>query len=141
MSSETFVCYECGEIKPVNPEGGTGYGLDPEDHKICYACCGKKDRERMERGKPMCLYLSRNNKSSGSQAQIWDRIHHTTTADMVWHITNWPGTLDIPIYLVKIGRHNIAGVRRDVWFHYAGKDWHGVQYGNNTEIVHCKVVK
>jgi hypothetical protein len=95
----------------------------------------------MASGGRVCLYLSRDTKRLGSQAQIWDRIRNITTCEAAWHVTNWPGTLDIPIYLVKIGRHNLAKVRRDVWFHFAGHDWHGVCYGNDTEIVHCQALK
>ena len=34
-----IICCDCGqEIKPV--EGcGTGYGIDKEGRKVCYACC------------------------------------------------------------------------------------------------------
>ena len=56
-------------------------------------------------------------------------------------VMNWPGTLRFPAHVRK-GRHNIAGSRYDVWF--AGPDgfqWHGVQYGDNTQICHCKRTK
>lgn len=55
-------------------------------------------------------------------------------------LTNWPGSLEIPCR-VKRGRHNMAGTRYDVWFRLHGKEWHGVQYGDNTQICHCKRLK
>jgi hypothetical protein len=40
------------------------------------------------------------------------------------------------------GRHNIAGVRYDVWFRGPdGHVWWGVQYGDMTQICHCKRTK
>lgn len=56
-------------------------------------------------------------------------------------ITNWPGSLSFPC-IVRKGRHNIARVRYDA--NFAGPDgnrWHGVQYGDNTQIIHCKRLK
>jgi len=57
-------------------------------------------------------------------------------------LTNWPGTLRFDPHYIKKGRHNIAGTRYDVWF--PGPDghiWHGINYGENTQITHCKRTK
>ena len=55
---------------------------------------------------------------------------------------NWPGTLSIPVVgQPNIGRHNIAGIRRDVWFCFEGANWHGAQYGNNSDLVRCRKLK
>jgi hypothetical protein len=56
-------------------------------------------------------------------------------------ITNWPGTLRFRAFAVLKGRHNIAGTRYDVYFRVNGAEWHGVQYGENTQILHCKRTK
>jgi hypothetical protein len=56
-------------------------------------------------------------------------------------VTNWPNSLSFKGHVSK-GRHNIAGTRYDVWF--TGPDghrWHGTQYGDNTQICHCKRTK
>jgi len=58
-----------------------------------------------------------------------------------WSATNWPGSLRFEIHHVRIGRHNIARTRKDVWFAADGAAWHGVQYGENTQILHCRKVK
>ena len=57
-------------------------------------------------------------------------------------VTNWPASLVFPVRYRRIGRHNWAGKRYDVWFTGPdGKPWHGTQYGDNTQIIHCKRVK
>lgn len=58
-----------------------------------------------------------------------------------YRITNWPGTLEFSTAYMRRGYHNIAGRRYDVWFYFAGKRWHGVQYGDNTQILHCRQTK
>lgn len=60
----------------------------------------------------------------------------------VWAITNWPGSLSFPVYGVRKGRHNIAGSRYDCWFNGPdGHVWHAVQYGEWTQIAHCRRTK
>jgi hypothetical protein len=56
-------------------------------------------------------------------------------------LTNWPGSLSIQVRRIKTGHHNIAGKRYDVWFTFEGHEWHGVQYGDNTQICHCRKLK
>jgi hypothetical protein len=66
-------------------------------------------------------------------------IYHDGTA----HVGNWPGSLQFKLYpRVKVGYHNVAGRRYDVWF--PGPDgfvWHGTQFGDMTQICHCKRTK
>lgn len=117
-----FECSVCRAILPVGTNGGTGYGVDPEtDLLVCYACCGVQDRARMIETGRATLYLSS------------DRLPAT--------VSNWPGTLTFPVTNILYGRHNIAGRRYDVYFRLEGFWWHGVQYGDNTQIVHCKRTK
>lgn len=57
-------------------------------------------------------------------------------------LTNWPGTLCYKATSIRKGHHNIAGSRVDVWF--VGPDkhvWHGAQYGDNTQLCHCRRTK
>lgn len=119
---ESFTCAVCGETKQ-EPEDSctTGYGVNEKGEKICFACCGKLDTEEMENGRAPVLYLSKGK-------------------DGTWTVTNWPGTLRIPVSPPKKGRHNIAGSRYDVWFPFAGRHWHGVQYGEWTQVVHVKEI-
>lgn len=118
-----FTCYACKkEIEHDNGgSGGTGYGFDCKHHKVCYSCCAVRDTETMKKESRIVLYLSKD-------------------TDGHYHVSNWPGTLKIEPFKVRIGRHNIAGSRYDVWFSHAGKSWHGVQYGENTQLLHCKAI-
>ena len=128
---EKVFCSECGkECTPIKlgleNVSGTGYGISPTTgEKICYACCGKRDeRELMglQLGEKIVLYLHKDKVSGG------------------WHVTNWPGTLNYRVW-VKEGRHNIARVRRDVWFSVRGHNFHGTQYGDSSELCYIKRVK
>lgn len=121
-----FHCADCGQDKPVKTEGGTGYGYfgpdQPDNKPICYECCGKREATTMRETGKATLYLEHK----GRDTSGW--------------VTNWPGTLRLPCG-VSIGRHNMAGKRYDVWFVFEGYQWHGVTYGDNTQICHCKRTK
>lgn len=56
-------------------------------------------------------------------------------------VTNWSGTLHFDFLEYKKGNHNITGKRYDTWFIFNGYFWHGVTYGDNTQICHCKQTK
>jgi hypothetical protein len=123
MTLDTFLCCDCSQEFPVSHNGGTGYAREPDTWRfVCYGCCGKRDRAAMiERGKAT-LYLTIRNAAN--------------------EVTNWPGTLRFRTGAPHVSRHNIAGKRYDVWFTGPdGKTWHGVQYGDNTQICHCRRTK
>jgi hypothetical protein len=126
---KTNRCSKCHKVIPA-PEPGsmtTGYGRDKRGRKVCFECCAIGDREYMHKHGQINLYLvnhyAPNEHESG------------------WSIINWPGTLKIPCNKPRKGRHNIAGTRYDVWFHVGSEWWHGVQCGENTQVVHCKRIK
>jgi hypothetical protein len=134
MSEHRFVCADCGEEKVhVNPNGcgGTGYATVKEDgieKTVCYDCCAQRDRADMAARGRIVLYLTEERGLQGG----WIR----------YVVTNWPGTLRIPVAYSRAGSHNIAGSRRDVWFTDSdGCEWHGVCYGNNTQLCHCRRLK
>ena len=108
-----YVCSRCNETV-------TAHGLDKEDKPVCYECCGKQDRADMiETGKAI-LYLNDKGRT----------------------VSNWPNSLTFHTGAIKKSFHNIARWRYDFWF--TGPDkatWHGVQYGDNTQIAHCKRTK
>lgn len=118
------VCSDCGKI--CIPDGvGTGYARTKTEKTICYDCCGKRDSDMlksMKVGEKTCLYLSKSKKNG-------------------WNISNWPGTLQIKVSQPKEGRHNMAGIRKDVWFDYHGNEFHGVCYGYDNEICHIQRIK
>lgn len=91
-----------------------GYGMTSEGLTICYECCAKQDESYMKRHGKIDLY--------------WNGEH----------VTNWPRTLKFKPYAISKGKHNIARTREDVWFKFNSKVWHGVQYGEMTQVCHCK---
>lgn len=118
---ETFTCYECRETKPVLTDGGTGYGIDDQDRKICYACCGKRDAAAMDRDGRISLYWDDNGR-----------------------IANWPGTLTFTAHTIRKHRHNWhhVGQVTIAYFRDAkGALWSGRHAGGNTQIMHCRRLK
>ncbi len=123
QTADMTICDRCGS----RCEGagiGSGYGRTTEGLHHCYPCCGEVDRERMKADGRATLYLARvNNGPNG------------------FELTNWPGTLRIPVRYSSTGRHNMARTRRDVYFTFEGREWHGTQYGENTQLCHCRAMK
>ena len=129
---EKVICHDCGKVieKPAN-SCGTGYGIDNDGHAVCYECCGKRDRKELFEAKPgdkFVFYLVEKK--------------NETTGQTEYYVTNWPASLKIKLHATpRKGRHNIAGRRYDVWFIQNGKNFHGVQYGDDTQILHVKCTK
>lgn len=120
MTIHEFDCADCGHhFVHMVKIGGTGYASTDDGGKICYECCGRRDRVRMKHDGKICLYLTK------------DKDNRTI-------VCNWPGTLKIPVQHKTTGRHNWARVRYDVWFLFDKSWWHGTQYGDNTMLCHCK---
>jgi hypothetical protein len=100
---------------------------------VCYGCCAELDQEYMIEHGAITLYLTnvRQHRALGWRNGQWSG-----------DVSNWPGSLCYPNRNVKMGGHNWAGRRYDVWF--IGPDlyrWHGVRYGDDTEILHCRRTK
>jgi len=115
-----FHC-DCCEKDKIHTDDScsTGYATTKDGNKICFDCCSVRDRQVMIDLGNSALYLSKDEKG--------------------YKVTNWPGTLMFRCTTPRKGKHNIARTRYDVWFTGPdGQDWHGVQYGENTQIVHCK---
>ena len=114
-----FKCFVCKQKKSNDSTYPMGYGLDEKHHKICYSCCADRDREHMDNHGKISLYLC---KKDGKNV-----------------VTNWPGTLSFDVRETRIGMHNLAGKRTDVWFIDHNHDkWHGVSYGDFTQLCHCR---
>ncbi len=133
-----FICSVCDKHIEHESDSTTGYAKDGRTNaKICFACCGIMDRETMiSEGESdrLPLYLSEN--PPKDQTYI-----HSLGVYANSEIINWPGTLRFPAWC-KQGKHNIARTRMDAWFDGPdGHKWHGVLYGENTQIIHCKRTK
>jgi len=116
-----FCCDVCKRNITHESEISTGYGKDKEGNKICFDCCGYEDKAYMIQEGRIDLYLAKNEYGK-------------------YEVHNWPATLKIPCWVNK-GSHNIAGSRYDAHFWFNQKVWHGVNYGENSQILHCRVTK
>ncbi len=100
-----LTCFQCGEHKIHESYVSLGYGIDENNNKICFECCGKNDLQKLINlpvGKSMVQYLSENT------------------------ITNWPGTMKINVPYIRSGKHNWARNRYDTWFTLDGNKYHAV---------------
>lgn len=130
----TFQCFDCRQVLPVKSDGGTGYAtLHKLNEKVCYVCCAKRDRVDMRKTGRATLYLVKDREACKIAGDGLDRSEYS--------VTNWPGTLSIRCPTPRKSRHNIARWRYDVWFSFEGETWHGVTYGDNTQICHCRRTK
>ena len=119
---ESVYCSRCHA--ECRPDGiGTGYAALESGEKICYDCAAAIDRERLLNAKP------------GDKFYMYLVNAHGDN-----YVTNCLGTLKIRVYPKK-GRHNIACYRYDVWFAVGKNSFHGVNYGENTQICHVKCLK
>jgi hypothetical protein len=107
-------------VKAQNDCGHPGaYGTTPEGEQLCYECCGERDRQAMRQGNKILLYLEEKEN----------------------RLTNWPGTLIVPLERMRRKHHPACCERIDVWFTFEGAKWHGVSFGANTQACHCKKLK
>ena len=134
-SPTSFTYADCAAVKSISTQGGTGYAVTNDGSKICYACCAVRDRANMIRTGKATLYLTMSS-SCDVPGQLVPAREHVA-------VSNWSDTLRFPIHTpIKRGKHNIAGIRYDVWFTGPdGEPWHGVTYGRNTQICHCRRIK
>lgn len=110
------------------------YGKDSEGKTFCYSCCADQDRAWMDEHGKIDLYLTLDgnyqNMRPGSESWGGGKV------------TNWPGSLEFKVGLMKVGKHNLSGRRYDVWFRdHRNNEWHGVTYGDFTQICHCQRLK
>ena len=122
---ETFTCCVCKQTISSPGPWATGYCLRENGGKVCYACCAVLDLTRLA--------------LDGNDTRV--TLYLRKKMDRSFYVANWPNSLRIPVESFRHGRHNLAGTRTDVWFTVGRRKWHGVNYGHNTQIVHCKRLK
>ena len=128
MTDNRERCWVCGLPidKPKQGSITTGYGLDEDGHKVCYACCADSDRDYMKSHERITLYFVKREVNGCKQ----------------WFVSNWPGSLEFKAFNVSKGSHNIARTQYSFSFRDdTGKLWHGRQYGQWNEIAHCRKAK
>lgn len=126
----------CGrKFADYKTEMSTGYGVDRKtSQRWCFHCCGEHDIARMIFDGKATLYLSVA--KAPEETSINGIKCFTNTR---YELTNWPGSVKFPVAFYSEGRHNIAQTRTDVWFRGPdGHIWWGVQYGEWTQLCHCK---
>jgi hypothetical protein len=137
IKENRFTCHNCHGIKPIQTNGGTGYGIDQHGNKICYDCCAILDREQMILHGRVTLYLVKLYYNEVTRQ--WENEPSGKNSASSFFVTNWPGTLSFKCHYTRIGRHNIAGERIDVWFSDKSVGtWHGIHYGRSSDIVYCR---
>lgn len=141
----SFPEYVCGQTEPRTPDARI-FGTYADGRKDCEMCIAEHDRKQMVETGRAVLYLSfprnpRIGRGMSRQAQLGLGYLDHNYGEVT--VSNWPGSLKFKLYpRVKVGQHNMAGRRYDVWF--PGPDgfvWHGTQFGDMTQICHCKRTK
>lgn len=135
----TFACSVCGAHRDLNTSGegcGTGYGRTAADAFVCYPCGAEQTREDLIAKGKGTLYLTLPRREDRRRYRAGDVL-----APGIASLTDWTGKLSTPALWCTVGDHNIARVRYDVRFRLAGEDWHGVTYGDDTQICHVRRLK
>jgi len=112
----TNTILDCGHPESKHSNFTRGYGTDSQGKKHCYDCCAEKDKVELRQGKTVLYFNGKE-------------------------ITNWIGNLRFKPTQINIGKHNMAGKRYDTWFRFENNFYHGVTYGDNTQIHHIKQIK
>ena len=127
---------DCGHEESEHKPFTTGYGRNAEGKTFCYDCCAEQDKQYMRDNGKIMLYLTR---VEGCPPNCPDKC--SKHGQYYYQVSNWPGSLKIKTYNEHTGKHNMTGKRIDVWFRFEGQTWWGVQYGYDTDIIHCKRLK
>ncbi len=127
---------DCGHEPSEHSDCTTGYGTDAQGKRHCYECCANNDIDAMIRDGRATLYLT------GGIGVTSDGKREVSAKKYPGTISNWPGSLKFNLFHIRLGYHNIVRWRYDVWFNGPdGFKWHGVTYGDNTQLCHCKRTK
>lgn len=148
-----FECVECSSLRPT-PNGygtppypvTTGYGIDNRTGRaVCYRCCGARDRATMKSNGRATLYLCRKPDAPTALARGETKVSpipgvahwRLQPLPQDWKVTNWPSSLELPVWRIRRSRHNWGRERFDVWFIFEGYVWHGVNAGD-SQLLHAR---
>lgn len=133
MSTELL---ECGHVATPQPPsdvcGGTGYGMDAEGRRYCYACCAEREKASMIATGRATLYLRAPTRGN---AEPNPRKNYS--------VIDWPNTLSFVAFNVRCSRNGggFGSQRTDADF--IGPDgyiWHAVNRGD-CDLARCKRTK
>lgn len=134
---------DCGHPPSPHSDFTTGYGVDASGRKHCYACCADNDRASMAETGRATLYLTEDTPSTAAGMIDWAQardVHWIGGRRVTLAVTNWPGSLRLNVMRARESRNNWGARRIDVWFRCDGREWYGVNVGDN-QILHCRRVK
>jgi len=122
-----FECTHCKRIKPIQVSGGTGYGINKDNEKVCYVCCAKQELETMvETGKAV-LYFCKDKVTDWAGELSFKVLEQRTSRWSKGYYTNGNPTIQ---------------TRIDYWFRTPDNSlWHGYTIGDFTQVAHCKRIK
>jgi hypothetical protein len=110
---------------------------DTNEH-VCYDCAARDELAMMHAAGKAMLYLTGDIVVPFNGPGVVPPISHLQNV----RVTNWTGRISFQVTGRSVGRHNIGGVRTDVWFKDdEGRDWWGYQVGRDTQIVHARRLK
>ena len=134
MRQPAAIMCACGHMESEHPDSTRGYGQGANGKTKCYACLAEDDKKYMRDHGKITLYLTCE--------PVTAKRNESYQLYVDSKISNWPGSLTIPCR-VKRNRngHNWGLTRYDAWFKFEGREWHGVLYGDNTQLIHCKQLK
>lgn len=117
---KTVKCSKCKNVCIANGIS-TGYGINQQNKKVCFDCCAKEDKENLLNSK------------------IGDKFTFYYSDS---YISNWPGTLKIPVQYIRNNKHNWYGVKRvDVWFTFEGLRFWGLHVGSSHQLITVTRIK
>lgn len=161
-----FICSQCNEHKTHKSDMTTGYGTNKEGGKICFSCCGKNDilelinlqnKQKVwqyfdgknivnwpstMKIKPNFTKKGRHN-IAGSREDVWFTIGIGYVNNNELPIIN--GNAIVDGKEIKLNKRDNGYFIEDqekcilidgiTWLKF-----HGIQYGNNSQILHIKKV-
>ena len=122
-----IICYQCKKEIINTSDFSTGYGIDKDNNKICYSCCGENDKKQLEETGKLFGYFTINK------------------GNCYGTFSNWPGSFKKESCYFRQSYHNICGKngRTDFWFIHNNKQYHGVNISKqgSNECAKVKRVK
>jgi len=113
MKKETSIVLHCGHPVSEHSPITTGYGVDKDGNKFCYACCFKEDLKSMRRLGRCMAYLSEDGKK----------------------ITTWPGEIiSDKVLILSKGRDSFGGERTYIRFMFDNQVWSGWGMGHGMYL-------
>lgn len=137
VAGPLMVTIECGHTVE---QYKWGY-LRTRADRQCYECCAKQDMQIMRDTGRITLYLCKRDDKERRALNVMvgaDEDMSIYTRD--WWISNWPGTLSLPVSHIDKSEGSGFGGRYPIthaYFRFEGKPWVGRQAGHNNQIIRC----